>query len=190
MAGVHDHRADLETSEHSFDSQLSIDYQAAREAPEAMFARGQPESALPLTAYAKKQLSSSKRWIRLIEFRATGEARFDFRFLVYPIQDHLPYIALSYTWGPEWPKRPVFVDGAAVAVRQNLWAALHMIQRNIRHIQKAANLESSNCTYLSSLSNASIYLTRSQVGLRSSCSGSMPCVSIRTALQRKSTKFR
>lgn len=108
-------------------------------------------------SHAKTQLQSKERRIRLLQSVDWEEPQTRFRFLVYPVDDVPPYVALSYTWGPEWPTKTVHVDGFAIQVRENLWDALQIIQRNIRHIWKAAKFDSSpRCEYLLGLASTHV----------------------------------
>lgn len=83
--------------------------------------------------YSSNPLARSTSSIRLIELlQENKDATVKCRFHVFKVSEAPPFIALSYTWGPESPVHEIQIDGENFCVRANLWEAL----RAIRSLEK------------------------------------------------------
>ncbi|KAH7084146.1 heterokaryon incompatibility protein-domain-containing protein, partial [Paraphoma chrysanthemicola] len=82
-----------------------------------------------------RPLDQTKREIRLLTIQANAE---DDDICVN--LDHISldeaddtYDAVSYTWGPETPQYPIWIQGEPLMLRENIWRFLrHLSKRSIK----------------------------------------------------------
>lgn len=82
--------------------------------------------------YAYEQLDDSVNRIRLVSIvQRKDRKRVHLKLESVLIDEALgDYEAVSYTWGPEWPRRHVMINGKAHVVRDNIWRCLKHLQDN------------------------------------------------------------
>ena len=83
--------------------------------------------------------------IRLVEVLPTEDESIQCKFHVCSLnakstRKEVPYIALSYTWGPWRDRRQITINGEVIYIRNHLWLALQAIKafqaraRNSRNV--------------------------------------------------------
>lgn len=87
--------------------------------------------------YVYKQLDDSVNGIRLVSIvQRQDRKRIHLKLESVRIDEaYGQYEAVSYTWGPEWPRRHIIINGKTQVVRDNLWRCLkhlhdHKLQRS------------------------------------------------------------
>jgi hypothetical protein len=63
----------------------------------------------------------------------------DFKLEHFDLSNCPPYLALSYTWGNQWPTRGIRLNGSLFTVGENLSSALQCIFRNSGRVTPADN---------------------------------------------------
>jgi hypothetical protein len=96
-------------------------------------------TALQLTVFARAVFrysdSLSDRHLRLLELNfGHGDEIVCLDIQTYGIDDHPPYIALSYTWGDPNDTVPVLCDGRVIAVTRNLKEALWQFREDRKRL--------------------------------------------------------
>jgi hypothetical protein len=73
--------------------------------------------------YDYEQLDLTKQQIRLITLHSAVDPSEPIRcdIQTFDTETSPPYIALSYTWGPEDPKRTIMINGRWLSIRKNLY---------------------------------------------------------------------
>lgn len=89
-----------------------------------------------------RPLDRSRQEIRLLTQSSASirSGKLEYNLIHYTFDQKHPYFALSYVWGPPDLQETISVDGEAIQVSANLWAALHSICNTSR---AAVNEESS-----------------------------------------------
>lgn len=93
------------------------------------------DSEKALYNYASGHMSQPDKQIRLLSFHnpwTPHDNTHHYSLEVLELGRSLPpqYVAISYTWGEEFPTRRINVDGQAVDVSDNCWHALWQVQND------------------------------------------------------------
>ncbi|KIW07805.1 uncharacterized protein PV09_01727 [Verruconis gallopava] len=67
--------------------------------------------------------------VRLITFQKATAGAIRGRLHVFPISQCPEYLAVSYTWGEEPPRRTVYLNNNKIRIRENIYQALKVIVR-------------------------------------------------------------
>lgn len=83
-----------------------------------------------LPSYTYEPLDRETDSVRMLHFvpAPPDDDRIYCELEPYPISQCPPYIALSYTWGPNNPSHEIVLHGALFLVRENLWLVLQRLQ--------------------------------------------------------------
>jgi hypothetical protein len=74
-------------------------------------------------------LNHNEAEFRLLTFDRTKDGAIRGRLHVFPLSKRPTYVAISYTWGEEPPRRTIYLNGKKIRLRENIFQALKSILR-------------------------------------------------------------
>jgi hypothetical protein len=74
-------------------------------------------------------LNQNEAEFRLVTFEKAKDGAIRGRLHVFPMSKCPTYIAISYTWGEEPPRRTIYLNGRKIRLRENIYQALKSILR-------------------------------------------------------------
>ena len=83
----------------------------------------------PARYYRYVPLNHNAAEIRLVSFGIARDGAIRGRLHVFPMSECPAYVAISYTWGEEPPRRTIYLNGERVRLRENIYQALKSILR-------------------------------------------------------------
>jgi hypothetical protein len=81
--------------------------------------------------YVYQPLDFKKHQIRLLQLRANSEYASDYQLKIFDYKSAPPYVAISYTWGPEKPTAFITIDGKSFEIRLNLLNFLNAYKEDV-----------------------------------------------------------
>jgi hypothetical protein len=83
----------------------------------------------PAQSHHYVALNHNESEFRLFTFERTKDGAIRGRLHVFPMSKCPTYVAISYTWGEEPPRRTIYLNGKKIRLRENIYQALKSILR-------------------------------------------------------------